>query len=98
MVELIVTIFAGLGFCASVHFVIGLIEKLDNNAKKEINHACIRKNTTLGGDLSDAINLISLIISISKDTKMNSIFRLSTYAKEILEYAKEKLKSESNEK
>ena len=36
MVELIVTIFAGLGFCASVHFVIGLIEKLDKNAKKEI--------------------------------------------------------------
>lgn len=36
MVELIVTIFAGFGFCASVHFVIGLIGKLDNNAKKEI--------------------------------------------------------------
>ena len=36
MVELIVTIFAGLGFCASVHFVIGLIGKLDKNAKKEI--------------------------------------------------------------
>ena len=36
MIELIVTIFAGLGFCASVHFVIGLIGKLDKNAKKEI--------------------------------------------------------------
>ena len=34
MVELIVTIFAGLGFCASVHFVIHLIGKLDKNAKK----------------------------------------------------------------
>ena len=36
MVELIVTIFAGLGFCASVYFVIGLIGKLDRNAKNKI--------------------------------------------------------------
>ena len=36
MIKLIVTIFAGLGFCASVHFVIHLIGKLDKNAKKEI--------------------------------------------------------------
>ena len=51
MVELIVTIFAGLGFCASVHFVIHLIGKLDKNAKKEIDHECIHKDTTLGRDL-----------------------------------------------
>ena len=93
MIELIVTIFAGLGFCASVHFVIGLIGKLDKNAKKEINNSCIHNDTTLGRDLSDAINLISLIISISDDTKMNSISRLSIYAKEILECANKKLKS-----
>ena len=36
MIELIVTIFAGLGFCSSVHFVIHLIEKLDRNAKKQV--------------------------------------------------------------
>ena len=36
MVELIVAIFDGLGFYYSVHFMIGLIKKLDKNAKKQI--------------------------------------------------------------
>ena len=33
MVELIVAIFAGLGFCYSVQFVIRLIEKMNKNAR-----------------------------------------------------------------
>ena len=82
MVELIVTIFAGIGFCASVHFVIGLIEKLDKNAKKKRHDS---KDTTLDGDLYDVIGCIDLIISISEGSKKT------------LESVKEKLKSESNE-
>ena len=93
MVELIVTIFAGLGFCTSVHFVIGLIGKLDKNAKKTLAKRHDSKDTTLDGDLHDAIKCINLIISISEDTKMNSICKLSIYAKEILECANKKLKS-----
>ena len=34
MVELIVSIFAGLGFCYSVHFIIRLIEKMNKNARE----------------------------------------------------------------
>jgi len=34
MVELIVTIFAGLGFYYMVHFVIHLIEKMNKNIKQ----------------------------------------------------------------
>ena len=34
MVELIVKIFAGLGFCSSVHFIIRLIEKMNKNIKQ----------------------------------------------------------------
>lgn len=37
MIELIVTFFAGIGFLASVRFVICLIGKLDKNAKNEID-------------------------------------------------------------
>ena len=34
MAELIVTIFAGMGFCSLVHFVINLIEKMNKNIKQ----------------------------------------------------------------
>ena len=34
MIELIVTIFAGLGFFSMVHFVIHLIEKMNKNIKQ----------------------------------------------------------------
>lgn len=34
MVELVVTIFAGLGFYSMVHFVIHLIEKMNKNIKQ----------------------------------------------------------------
>lgn len=37
MVELIVSIFAGLGFCSFIHFVIHLIEKMDKNIKHPQN-------------------------------------------------------------
>ena len=37
MVELIVAIFAGLGFCYSVQFVIRLIEKMNKNIKSPQN-------------------------------------------------------------